>query len=116
MNNDFILAKNLKLIRETNKLTQSQFAELIDVNRVTLAYIETNERPSNLSLEQLNIISKLFHIPIESILADSDLVCVPMYGLHQSDAKEISKFIRIINNYRRMCRLEQRNIVKLSTI
>lgn len=107
-NTKSLLADNLKKVRTANNLSQEQFAKIIGINRVVLAYYETKERECNLSLEQISTVSNFFRVPIETLIGDPEMVYIPVFGLNETDAKGVEKFTRIIKNYQRMCRLERK--------
>lgn len=66
------IGKRLKTLREAHKLTQSQLAETVGCSD---GYISQVERSiCNPSLEFLVQLSALYHLPVDSLLLDSDYV------------------------------------------
>lgn len=62
--------KNLKLLRESNNLTQQQMADLFGIQRPTYSRYENGERQPDFKL--LIDISKHFHVSVDYLLGQTD--------------------------------------------
>ena len=60
------LSKKIKQIRNENKLTQEQFAEIMNVSQNYIANIECGK--ANMSLAKVLELSKALNVDIESLL------------------------------------------------
>ena len=60
--------KNLKLLRERAKLTQSQLAQLLDISQQAVNKYETGN--SEASFEILSNMSKILNAPVEYLIND----------------------------------------------
>ncbi len=64
------MTNKLKVLRAEHDLTQEKLAEIVDVTRSTINYIEKNEYMPSLALATR--IARYFKIPIEQIFIVED--------------------------------------------
>ncbi len=110
MNENLIIGRNLKSLREANNFTQEQVATYLSVNRSAYANYETGDREA--PIEVLEKACSLFGCEME-LLFDEDekavknmLVCAfRADNLTPNDMEEISAFKEIVMNYMKMERL-----------
>ena len=110
MNDNQIIGRNLKALREANSYTQEQAAAFLGVRRSAYANYETGEREA--PIDVLEKACALFGCEME-LLFDSDenavknmLVCAFRAGnLNDNDIAAVSAFKEIVLNYMKMDRL-----------
>lgn len=110
MNENRIIGRNLKSLREANSYTQEQVASYLGINRSAYANYETGER--EVPIDVLEKACNLFGCEME-LLFDKDekavrnmLVCAfRADNLSENDLKEVSAFKEIVLNYMKMERL-----------
>lgn len=110
MNENIIVGRNLKALREANNLTQEQVAAYLGIGRSAYANYETGEREAPVCL--LEKACALFGCEME-LLFDEDetavknmLVCAfRADGLNEHDVREVSAFKDIVLSYMKMERL-----------
>ena len=61
-----LLGKNIKKYRETNKLTQNELAELVDLSREYIADIERGLK--NISLKKLYLIADVLNVKCSNLV------------------------------------------------
>ena len=73
------VGKYIKFLRERNNLTQEELAKKVPVTREAVSKWETGRRIPD--IETLIILSKIFNVPIESLLSggESDNAMVNLY-------------------------------------
>ena len=73
------IGKYIKFLRERNNLTQEELAKKVPVTREAVSKWETGRRIPD--IETLIILSKIFNVPIESLLSggESDNAMVNLY-------------------------------------
>lgn len=110
MNENMIIGRNLKVLREANGYTQEQVASFLGINRSAYANYETGEREA--PVEVLEKSCNLFGCEME-LLFDWDekavknmLVCAfRADSLSTDDMTEVCAFKEIVLNYMKMERL-----------
>lgn len=110
MNENAIIGRNLKALREANNYTQEQVASFLGIQRSAYSNYETGDREA--PIEILEKASSLFGCEME-LLFDSDqkavknmLVCAfRADNLSVEDMKEVSAFKDIVMSYMKMERL-----------
>lgn len=101
------IGKNIKLFREKMQLTQEEMASFVGISREMLSYYETGTR--EIPISSLEKISTWFGIDVADLLEEnSDNVTLKVAfafradKLQPQDFEAISRFRRIVENYRRM--------------
>lgn len=110
MNENAIIGRNLKALREANNYTQEQVASFLGIQRSAYSNYETGDREA--PIEILEKASSLFGCEME-LLFDPDqkavknmLVCAfRADNLSVEDMKEVSAFKDIVMSYMKMERL-----------
>lgn len=110
MNENQIIGRNMKALREANSYTQEQVAAYLGINRSAYANYETGEREA--PIDVLEKACNLFGCEME-LLFDQDekavknmLVCAfRADNLSENDLREVSAFKEIVLNYMKMERL-----------
>lgn len=102
-----IVARNLKLLRETAGYTQKAVAEFIGVDRGAYANYES-ESPRLMPFDLLNKVCELYGISLKSLINEnavkSDFVCAFRISLSNSqDISEIANFKKVVRDYLQMC-------------
>ena len=95
MNENQIIGRNMKALREANSYTQEQVAAYLGINRSAYANYETGEREA--PIDVLEKACNLFGCEME-LLFDPD-------NLSENDLREVSTFKEIVLNYMKMERL-----------
>ena len=110
MNENQIIGRNIKALREANSYTQEQVAAYLGINRSAYANYETGEREA--PIDVLEKACNLFGCEME-LLFDPDekavknmLVCAfRADNLSENDLREVSAFKEIVLKYMKMERL-----------
>lgn len=106
-----IIARNLKLLREANDLTQEQVAEFLNVKRSAYSNYETGDREA-----PFNVLEKsaaLFGCDLELLLEEDeetvkDQMMVSAFrtdGLTGEDLKEVARFKQVVLEYLKMTKM-----------
>lgn len=110
MNQDKIVGNNLRLIRETNKYTQEQVSNYLEINRSTYSNYETGER--EIPMDLLEKLSNLMGCELSLFFEENDeirdkmLTCAfRIDSLSSDDMNVIAKFKSIVMNYLKMDQL-----------
>lgn len=110
MNENKIIGRNLKALREANNYTQEQVASFLGIQRSAYANYETGDREAPIDI--LEKASSLLGCELE-LLFDEDenavknmLVCAFRADyLDENDLKEVSSFKDIVLSYMKMEKL-----------
>lgn len=110
MNENEIIGRNLKALREANKYTQDQVASYLNIQRSAYANYETGDREA--PIDVLENASKLFGCDLELLFEKDEkavrnmLVCAfRADNLSDYDLKEVAAFKSIVMNYMKMDKL-----------
>ena len=110
MNENKIIGRNLKALREANKYTQFQVAHFLHIERSTYSNYESGEREA--PIDVLEKASKLFGCELELFFEEDEnalkniLVCAfRADDLNADDLKEVAAFKDIVMNYMKMDKL-----------
>ncbi len=112
MNMDnFVIGRNLKMLRESNDLTQEQIAGYLGIGRSAYANYETGEREA--PLEVLEGAAALLGCELELLFEEDAesvrnqmLVCAfRADGLTNDDMKEIARFKDVVLEYMKMSKM-----------
>ena len=76
--NDFMIGENIKKYRKKTKLSQRDFAKLLNVANGTISMWENNLRAPD--LETIKKISALFNIPTSDLVDDEKPNLIPVLG------------------------------------
>lgn len=108
-----IVGRNLKALRDANKLTQEKVADYLGVKRSAYANYEAGDREA--PIEVLEAACKLFGCELEMLFSEDEdalrgmLVCAfRADGLCEQDMREVAAFKEIVLNYLKMQRLSGR--------
>lgn len=69
-----MLAEALRLIRVFHNISQTKLAERLGISNSYLSEIESGKRGTNVSVELLDRYSKIFNIPVSSLLLFSEQI------------------------------------------
>lgn len=61
-------AKNLKRIRLDKNITQEQMADLMNIHVVTYSHYESTNKPYNISLYNLYLISEILNVTLSDLI------------------------------------------------
>ncbi|MBI3605312.1 MAG: helix-turn-helix transcriptional regulator [Nitrospirae bacterium] len=89
MKNKYEISENIKKLRESLKLTQSEFAELIDLSENAVGKIERKENLP--AVETLYLMAERLNVPIDSLFKPSKKV------LSKKSSKAHADFVTYIN-------------------
>ena len=113
------IGANIKALRERYDFTQTEVANYLGIkDRVTISYYENGER--KIPLDHLNKIADLFGVNLE-ILFETEpieqkinkIFAFRKDELKETDFNAIANFHRIVKNYIKLLRLEQKHVNKL---
>ena len=115
MNNKYkIIGKNLKFLRTNLKLKQNEVANYLGIKREMLSYYENENRKP--SIDILNRLCDLYGIELKDLFeekADSLMLKIALSfraeNLNEEDLEIISYFRKIVKNYLKMIKLENRD-------
>lgn len=101
------LSRNIKILRESNRLSQAELADIVGVQREVISYYETGTR--EVSLEVLEKLADFFDVELdvffeekeENVKADFALA-FRANELEDLDVLAISRLKRIVRNVRKM--------------
>jgi len=103
-----IVAKNLKLLRDTAGYTQKEVAESIGVDRGAYANFE-NESPRQMPFNLMRKVCDLYGISLSDLINENSenlgkefVYAFRVKAKNKTDLKEISNFKKIIRNYLKM--------------
>ncbi len=109
-NENIIVGRNMKALREANSLTQGQTAAYLGINRSAYANYEAGGRET--PIEVLEKLCSLFGCELETLFDEDGnavkdmLVCAfRADNLNTEDMREVSAFKDIVLNYLKMERL-----------
>ena len=113
------LGRNLRTLRETLNLNQTEVAKYLGLeDHVVISYYENNKR--KISLEHLNKLADLYGVDLSDLFEDDfDLnkinkaFAFRKNELSGNDLEIISNFQRIVKNYLKMIRLKEKHDKKL---
>ncbi|MEI7483388.1 MAG: helix-turn-helix transcriptional regulator [Ignavibacteriota bacterium] len=107
------IGKNLAFLRELNNMTQEKVAEYLGIKRETISYYENGSR--NTPLDILNNLSDLYQVQLIDILEMKEedrkaktAMAFRAEGLSSEGYKAIGEFGKIVKNYLKMKRIEER--------
>ncbi len=102
-----IVGKNIKLFREKQHLTQDELASFTGISRELLSYYETGAR--EIPIVSLEKISNWFGVEVADLLEENQenitlrlAFAFRANELNQSDYETISRFQRVVMNFRKM--------------
>lgn len=105
-----IIGKNIKRLREANRMTQEQVAAYLGVNRSAYSNYESGDREA--PLEVLEKASDLFGCEMNLLFEEDDkafeamLVCsFRIDHLSDQDLVEVANFKKIVKQYQKMNQL-----------
>lgn len=108
-----LIGKNIAFFRKANNMTQESLSEYLGINRAELSYYETGER--NPPLNILNKLSDLFQIELIELLEmqeedrkEREVLSFRAEGLSKEGYKAIGDFGKVVKNYLKMNRIEER--------
>lgn len=92
------LGEKIAMLRKEVGMTQAQMADRIGISRPSLVKIENSQRA--ISLEEGNLISKVFGISLDSLLAEDEspkeeksfAMAFKSKGMNENNLAEIAKF------------------------
>ena len=90
------LGEEIKKLRTSKKMTQSELAERIGVTKATISAYEGSTRLP--SYEMLITIARLFHVSIDNLLGHSNKSAIDTSGLTQKQKNTINE---VVSTYRR---------------
>ena len=104
---DKIIGRNLKLLREANRYTQSQLSEYLGVTRSAYSNYESGEREAPIAV--LERAADLLGVDLDMLFESDEkkvgnmLACaLRMDDLCAADLKQIADFKRIVKSYLKM--------------
>lgn len=89
---------NLKDLRETQNITQSQLAEYLQVSRPTIAGYETKNRQPD--FEKLEKIANFFQVSIDFLISGTESAHVELHANKQIDENKLDR--DVITSYRKL--------------
>ena len=103
-----IVGRNLKEIREANRLTQAQVAEFLGVERGTLSNYELGARYHVLEklADLYGVDGNVFFETDESRRKESLACAFRIADLSVADLKAVSAFKDVVKSYLKMCTIE----------
>ena len=103
------VGRNLKRLREMNRLTQDQIASFLKINRSTYSNYESGEREA--PFEVLESVSDLFGCDLYLLFEENEsakeemLACAfRVDSISNEDLHQIAQFKKIVKNYLKMDR------------
>ena len=107
MNENKIIGRNLKSLREANNFTQEQVASYLGINRSAYANYETGDREAPIEVleKACNLLGcemKLLFDEDEKVVKNMLVCAFRADNLGVNDMKEVSAFKEIVMNYIKM--------------
>ena len=112
MLNNQSVGQNLAFLRKLNNMTQAKVSDYLGINRVELSYYEGGVR--NVPVNILNKLADLYQVQLIDILEmnqeDKSIhrIAFRADNLSKEGYKAISEFRKIVKNYLKMKKLEDR--------
>jgi transcriptional regulator with XRE-family HTH domain len=108
------LGATIKQLREGNGYTQQQLADFLGINRVMLAYFESEERKPGIAV--LEKLASLFGLEVAELLApdattqalNAAFAFRSAGDLQAAHLEHIASFRRIVTNYLKMKRIDNK--------
>ena len=94
------IGEQIKQLRRSRKLTQSEFAERIRVTKSAVSAYENDTRLP--SYDVLVRIARLFHVSVDLLLGYNDRVTLDVTGLTQEQINTIQDVVDTYKEYNRM--------------
>jgi len=113
MDKNQIIGENITFLRKLFNMTQENVSEYLGINRVELSYYENGNR--NAPLDVLNKLSDLYQVQLIDILEmkEEDRKAKSAMAFRADDLsvegyKAIADFGKIVKNYLKMKKIEER--------
>lgn len=109
MNN--VIGRNLKLLRESNDLTQEQIASYLGIGRSAYANYEAGEREAPLEVLERSAallgceLDVLFEEDVEAVKSRMLVCAFRTDGLTDEDMQEVARFKNVVLEYMKMTKL-----------
>lgn len=105
-----IVARNLKLLRDSAGYTQQEVANLIGIERGEYANYESSGAPRLMPFDLMRQICDLYGVPLNELIkknsekAENEFVyAFRVKTKNYADLKEIANFKKVISNYLKLC-------------